>query len=38
DTFGALGTGDFVGGSDCLHPNKSGHTQIATVFEEALTT
>ena len=38
DTFGALGTGDFVGGSDCLHPNKSGHTKIATAFAEALTT
>ena len=38
DTFGALGTGDFVGGGDCLHPNKSGHTKIATVFAEALTT
>jgi hypothetical protein len=37
DTFGTLGTGDFVGGSDCLHPNKSGHTKIATAFEEALT-
>jgi lysophospholipase L1-like esterase len=37
DTFGALGTGDFVGGSDCLHPNKSGHTKIASVFEQALT-
>jgi len=36
DTFGALGAGDFVGGSDCLHPNKSGHTKIATAFEEAL--
>jgi lysophospholipase L1-like esterase len=35
DTFGALGTGDFVGGSDCLHPNKSGHTKIATAFENA---
>jgi len=36
DTFGTLGAGDFVGGSDCLHPNKSGHTKIATAFEEAL--
>jgi lysophospholipase L1-like esterase len=35
DTFGALGTGDFVGGADCLHPNKSGHTKIATAFENA---
>jgi len=38
DTFGALGTGDFVGGSDCLHPTKSGHTKIATAFAQALTT
>jgi hypothetical protein len=37
DTFGELGTGDFVGGDDCLHPNKSGHTKIATAFEKALT-
>ena len=35
DTFGALGVGDFVGGTDCLHPNKSGHTKIATAFENA---
>jgi lysophospholipase L1-like esterase len=38
DTFGTLGNGDFVGGSDCLHPNKSGHTKIATVFQQAVTT
>jgi len=36
DTFGALGAGDFVGGSDCLHPNRSGHTKIATAFQDAL--
>ena len=35
DTFGELGAGDFVGGSDCLHPNLSGHTKIAAVFAEA---
>jgi len=29
DTFGALGAGDLVGGTDCLHPNKAGHTNIA---------
>jgi len=28
DTFGALGTGDFVGGSDCLHPDTDGHAKI----------
>ena len=36
DTFGHLGAGDFVGGSDCLHPNKAGHTKIAAVFAAAL--
>lgn len=36
DTFGDLGTGDFVGGTDCLHPVKSGHTEIAAAFGEAL--
>jgi len=36
DTFGKLGTGDFVGGSDCLHPVRSGHTKIAAAFVDAL--
>lgn len=36
DTFGDLGAGDFVGGTDCLHPVKSGHTAIAAAFNEAL--
>ena len=35
DTFGALGTGDFVGGSDCLHPDTDGHAKIATAFQTA---
>jgi lysophospholipase L1-like esterase len=35
DTFGVLGTGDFVGGADCLHPNLSGHTKIAAAFHDA---
>ena len=35
DTFGALGTGDFVGGKDCLHPDTDGHAKIATAFQEA---
>ena len=35
DTFGKLGAGDFVGGSDCLHPNLSGHTKIAGIFDQA---
>jgi lysophospholipase L1-like esterase len=37
DTFGALGPGDFVGGTDCLHPNLSGHTKVAARFAAALT-
>lgn len=36
DTFGTLGAGDFVGGSDCLHPVRSGHTKIAADFVEAM--
>ena len=32
DTFGVLGTGDFVGGADCLHPDGDGHRKIADVF------
>ncbi len=35
ETFGALGEGDFVGGTDCLHPNLSGHTKIAAAFAAA---
>lgn len=34
-TFGALGAGDFVGGADCLHPNRSGHDKIAQAFDRA---
>ncbi|HET8988528.1 MAG TPA: SGNH/GDSL hydrolase family protein [Humibacillus sp.] len=34
DTFGQLGSGDFVGGADCLHPNLSGHTKIAAIFDQ----
>ncbi|TQM64679.1 GDSL-like lipase/acylhydrolase family protein [Humibacillus xanthopallidus] len=37
DTFGKLGAGDFVGGPDCLHPNLSGHTKIAGIFDQAFT-
>ncbi len=36
DTFGRLDNDDFVGGQDCLHPNKSGHHKIAEVFRETL--
>jgi lysophospholipase L1-like esterase len=35
ETFGVLGAGDFVGGTDCLHPNLSGHTKIAAAFHDA---
>jgi lysophospholipase L1-like esterase len=35
DTFGTLGTGDFVGGADCLHPDPDGHAKVATAFQEA---
>lgn len=36
DTFGDLGEGDLVGGGDCLHPTRAGHTKIAAAFDEAL--
>jgi lysophospholipase L1-like esterase len=36
DTYGALSTDDLVGGSDCLHPDASGHAIIADVFAETL--
>jgi lysophospholipase L1-like esterase len=36
DTFGGLGAGDFVGGADCLHPNRAGHTKIADIFNKTL--
>jgi lysophospholipase L1-like esterase len=32
DTFGTLGAGDFVGGTDCLHPDADGHAVLADVF------
>ena len=32
DTFGTLGDGDFVGGSDCVHPDGDGHRALADVF------
>lgn len=35
ETFGMLGAGDFVGGTDCLHPNRAGHTKIAAAFHHA---
>ena len=36
DTFGDLRAGDLVGGADCLHPTRSGHTKIAAAFVEAM--
>lgn len=36
DTFGRLDNDDFVGGTDCLHPDKSGHHEIARIFERTL--
>jgi lysophospholipase L1-like esterase len=36
DTYGKLAAMDLVGGSDCLHPNDSGHRIIADVFAAAL--
>jgi len=35
DTFGELGAGDLVGGTDCLHPDDSGHAIIAAEFVAA---
>jgi lysophospholipase L1-like esterase len=36
DTFGELDGNDFVGGQDCLHPDKSGHHRIARIFERTI--
>lgn len=36
NTFGRLDNNDFVGGTDCLHPDKSGHHKIARIFERTL--
>jgi len=35
DTFGTVGAGDFVGGSDCVHPDAEAHAKIAGVFAAA---
>ncbi len=37
ETGGLLGADDFVGGTDCLHPDDSGHRKIARAFQRALT-
>jgi len=35
ETFGALGDGDFVGGSDFLHPTDAGNEKITAAFDVA---
>lgn len=37
DTWGRIGPDQWVGGSDCLHPNTSGHSTIAGIATEATT-
>jgi hypothetical protein len=37
DTWGQIGPGQWVGGSDCLHPNTTGHATIAAIATEAAT-
>jgi lysophospholipase L1-like esterase len=36
ETYGQLGAGDLVGGSDCLHPNDAGYQIITEAFAAAL--
>ncbi len=36
EVFGQLGAGDFVGGSDCLHPTDSGYDIVTDAFLTAL--
>jgi lysophospholipase L1-like esterase len=36
DAYGKLAAADLVGGTDCLHPNDSGHGIIADLFAAAL--
>jgi lysophospholipase L1-like esterase len=35
-TYGRLGPGDLVGGSDCLHPNDAGYQLVTAAFAAAL--
>jgi lysophospholipase L1-like esterase len=37
ETAGVIGVEDLVGGEDCLHPDDSGHADIAAAFAEAVT-
>jgi lysophospholipase L1-like esterase len=36
ETAPLIGVGDLVGGTDCLHPDDSGHAKIASAFAAAL--
>lgn len=36
ETFRSLGAGDWVGDTDCLHPDASGHEKVAGAFLKAL--
>jgi lysophospholipase L1-like esterase len=36
ETYGTLGPGDLVGGTDCLHPNDAGYQLITEAFAAAL--
>jgi len=36
-TLGQLGEGDWVGGTDCLHPTDSGHDKVAAIATAAVT-
>lgn len=36
EVFGQLGDGDFVGGSDCLHPTSAGYDHVTDAFRAAI--
>ena len=36
EVFGHLGDGDFVGGSDCLHPTSAGYDHVTDAFRAAI--
>ena len=36
EVFGQLGAGDFVGGTDCLHPSNTGHDKVTEAFRAAV--
>jgi lysophospholipase L1-like esterase len=36
EVFGQLGAGDFVGGTDCLHPTDAGHDKVTASFLQSL--